>query len=112
VANWAVPSAVVAQSLGRPLAGGAPNIAVNLIEPGTLYGNRVNQLDLRLAKNLRFGGKRTMLSVDLYNALNTGAVLTYNTTYAPPTATAPSVFEQPLTVATPLMVRFTAEFSF
>jgi hypothetical protein len=112
VANWAVPSAVVAQSLGRPLAGGVANIAVNLIEPGTVYGNRINQLDLRLAKNVRFGGKRTMLSVDLYNALNTGAILTYNTTYAPPTATAPSVYQQPLTVATPLMVRFTAEFSF
>jgi hypothetical protein len=112
VANWAVPSAIVATSLGRPLAGGAPNIAVNLIEPGTVYGNRINQLDLRLAKNVRFGGKRTMLSVDLYNALNTGAILTYNTTYAPPTATAPSVYQQPLTVATPLMVRFTAEFSF
>ena len=112
LANWAVPSAVVAQSLGRPLAGGAPNITVNLIEPGTVYGNRVNQLDLRLAKNLRYGGKRTMLSVDLYNALNTGAILTYNATYAPPTATTPSVFQQPLTVATPLMVRFTAEFSF
>ena len=112
VANWAVPSAIVAQSLGRPLAGGTPNIAVNLIEPGTVYGNRVNQLDLRLAKNIRSGGKRTMLSVDLYNALNTGAILTYNATYAPPTATAPSVYQQPLTVATPLMVRFTAEFSF
>ena len=43
-----------------------------------MYGNRVNQLDLRIAKNLRFGGTRTMLSVDLYNALNTGAILTYN----------------------------------
>lgn len=112
VANWAVPSAIVAQSLGRPLAGGAPNITVNLIEPGTVYGNRINQLDLRLAKNIRFGGKRTMLSVDLYNALNTGAILTYNATYAPPTATSPSVYQQPLTVATPLMVHFTAEFSF
>jgi hypothetical protein len=112
LANWAVPTATVAQTLGRPLAGSAPNITVNLIEPGTLYGNRVNQLDLRLAKNVRFGGKRTMLSVDLYNALNTGAILTYNAAYAPPTATAPSVFRQPLTVATPLMVRFTAEFSF
>jgi hypothetical protein len=112
VANWAVPTAVAAQSLGRPLAGGAANITVNLIEPGTVYGNRINQLDLRLAKNVRFGGKRTMLSVDLYNALNTGAILTYNTTYAPPTATSASVFQQPLTVATPLMVRFTAEFSF
>ena len=112
LANWAVPSAVVAQSLGRPLAGNAPNIAVNLIEPGTLYGNRVNQLDLRMSKNLRFGTKRTMISLDVYNALNTGAILTYNPAYAPPTATAAGVFKQPLTVATPLMVRFTAEYTF
>ena len=40
------------------------------------------------------------------------AILTYNTTYAPPTATAPSVYQEPQPVATPLMVRFTAEFSF
>ena len=96
VANWAVPSAIAAQSLGRPLSGGAANITVNLIEPGTVYGNRINQLDLRLAKNVRFGGKRAMLSVDLYNALNTGAILTYNNTYAPPTATTAGVFQQPL----------------
>ncbi len=112
LANWAVPSGVVAQSLGRPLSGNAPNIAVNLIEPGTVYGNRVNQLDLRMSKNVRFGTKRTMLSVDLYNALNTGAILTYNAAYTPPTATSPGIFKQPLTVATPLMVRFTAEYTF
>ena len=74
VANWAVPAAVVAQSLGRPPAGGVPNVTVNLLDAGTVYGNRINQLDLRIAKNVRFGGTRTMLSVDLYNALNTGAI--------------------------------------
>ena len=46
------------------------NVTVNLIEPGSRYGDRINQLDFRVAKLLRFGGKRTMLALDLYNALN------------------------------------------
>ena len=107
LANYNVPTAVVAQTLGRPLAGNAPNVQVNLIEPGTLYGNRINQLDLRFAKNLRFGGKRTMLSMDVYNATNTAAILTYNNTFVPG-----GTWLQPLTVVTARMFRFTAEFDF
>src|SRR6185369_14705004 len=84
LANWAVPSAIAAQSLGRPLAGNASNITVNLIEPGAVYGDRVNQLDLRFAKNFRFSARRVMVAVDMYNSLNTTAILTYNTAYTPP----------------------------
>jgi hypothetical protein len=107
LANYAVPSATAALSLGRPLAGNAPNVTVNLIEPGTLYGNRTNQLDLRVAKLLRFSGTRTMVGVDLYNALNTNAILTYNNTFVPG-----GTWLQPLTVLTARMVRFSAELTF
>ncbi|MGH2437262.1 MAG: hypothetical protein ACRDFA_09735, partial [bacterium] len=86
-ANYNVPAAVVAQSLGRAPSGGVANVTVNLIAPGTLYGDRINQLDLRVAKLLRFAGTRTKLSVDLYNALNSAAVLIYNQTYSPATST-------------------------
>ena len=57
-------------TLGRPFAGASQTITVNLIEPGTLYGDRVNQFDLRIAKNLRFGGTRTNVGLDLTNVLN------------------------------------------
>jgi hypothetical protein len=77
----------VAQTLGRPLAGSAANVTVNLVQPGTLYGDRVNELDLRFAKLLRFGSTRTRISLDLYNALNSAAVLTYNNTYSPTATT-------------------------
>ena len=52
-ANYAVPNADVAPSLGRNLSGNAPNVTVNLVAPGTLYGDRINQLDVRVAKILQ-----------------------------------------------------------
>jgi hypothetical protein len=48
-----------------------------------------------------------MLSMDLYNALNTAAILTYNNTFVPG-----GTWLQPLTVVTGRMIRFTAEFDF
>jgi hypothetical protein len=69
--------------LGRNLAGNRPSVTVNVVEPGTLYGDRVNQLDLRAAKILRFGRMRTTLGIDVYNVLNSAAVLTYNQTLIP-----------------------------
>jgi hypothetical protein len=86
-ANYVIPTATVAQTLGRPLAGGAANVTVNLIAPGSLYGDRVNELDLRFSKILKFGNTRTRISADLYNALNSAAVLTYNNTYSPTATT-------------------------
>jgi hypothetical protein len=82
-ANYTVTSAVAAQTLGRPLAGSTPTVTVNLIAPGALYGDRVNEFDLRIAKVLKFGRTRTNVGFDLYNILNANPVLTYNTAYNP-----------------------------
>jgi hypothetical protein len=82
-ANYTVTSAVVAQSLGRPLSGSAPNVSVNLIPPGTLYGDRVNEVDLRIAKILRFGRTRTNVGFDIYNILNASPVLGQNSAFIP-----------------------------
>ena len=77
-ANYTVANAVVAPSLGRNLSGNRPNVTVNLVPPGTLYGDRVNQIDLRVAKILGFGRTRTTVGLDVYNVLNSDAVLSYN----------------------------------
>jgi hypothetical protein len=106
-ANYSVPSAEIAQSLGRPPAGGAANVSINLLRPGERYGNRVNQLDLRLAKLFRFAGTRSMVGVDVYNALNSLAILTYNNTFVPG-----GTWLQPQTILTARMVKFSAEFTF
>ena len=82
-ANYAMPAADVARFLGRPPSGNVSNVTFNLIEPGSMYGDRINQLDLRVAKNLRFGSTRSMVSLDLYNVMNASAILTYNQNFVP-----------------------------
>jgi hypothetical protein len=82
-ANYTVANAVVAPSLGRNLAGNAANVTVNLIEPGTMYGDRINELDLRVAKILRFGRWRANISADVYNLLNSAPILSYNEAFIP-----------------------------
>jgi hypothetical protein len=86
-ANWTAPNSATV-GLNRPFAGvGGQTIAVNLIEPGTLYGDRVTQIDMRFAKILRFGRTRTTVGFDVYNITNSNAILTYNQTFVPTTDT-------------------------
>ncbi len=80
-ANYVATNAAVQPSLGRPLAGGAANVTVNLVEPGILFGDRLNQLDVRIGKVLRARRVRTVISFDLYNAFNGNPVLTENAAY-------------------------------
>jgi hypothetical protein len=73
-ANTAVPNAVVQGLLGR-LPGTAlasQTTTVNLLTAGQLYPEeRVNQVDMRFAKIVRFGDRRLDIGVDLYNLFNT-----------------------------------------
>lgn len=106
-ANYAAPNSAVAPSLGRDLSGNASNVTINLIAPGSAYGDRVQELDFRAGKRLKLGGARTLLSIDVYNLLNASAVLSYNTTFVPN-----GPWLQPLAIQTPRFIRFAAEIEF
>src|SRR5262249_30003969 len=66
-ANWtitaptggAAPSAAwqsILNQLGRaPTGANATSVTVNIVEPGKLYGDRVNEFDARFAKIVRIG---------------------------------------------------------
>jgi hypothetical protein len=103
-ANYNVPVAAVLASLGRPLSGNAPFATVNLVPPGSQYGDRINELDFRVAKLLRVGHTKTMVALDLYNALNSSATLTYNSTFVPG-----GTWNQPITVLTARLAKISAE---
>jgi hypothetical protein len=78
-ADFTVTNAWIAagpQPLGRPLTGALNQ--VNLIAPATLWGERRNNIDMRIAKILRFGGTRAQVGVDIYNLLNADTVTNYN----------------------------------
>ena len=52
-ANYVVTSAEAAKTLGRPLSGNAPSVTVNLLKPGEMWGDRVNEVDLKVAKSVK-----------------------------------------------------------
>lgn len=103
-ANLVVPSAVVARSLGRPLSGGAANVTVNIVEPGTMYGDRLNQLDLRFSKILRFAATRTTVNLDVNNVLNVNPVTAESPVY--------TIWRRPQSILLPRFVKISLQFDF
>jgi hypothetical protein len=81
-ASYSVAVAALTQALGRLPSSGSP-ATVQLIAPGTLYGDRVYQLDSRLTKTWKLGRARIQGQLNAYNLLNAGPVLAVNNTYGP-----------------------------
>ncbi|MEP7305255.1 MAG: carboxypeptidase regulatory-like domain-containing protein [Acidobacteriota bacterium] len=81
-ANYLATNADVLATLGRPLSGGAANVTVNLVAPGTLYGDRANQLDMRFSRAFKFSTRRVSLNLDVYNTLNANPVAQLNANFA------------------------------
>jgi hypothetical protein len=111
-ANWNASSATLAPSLGRPLAGNAPNLTINLVQPGQVWGDRVNALDLRFAKILRFGRFRNTIGLDIFNAMNADTILTYNQTFNPAATTGAQAWLAPTSVLTPRFLKISAQIDF
>jgi hypothetical protein len=103
-ANYTATNAAATPSLGRPLSGGAANIPVYIVSPGTLFASRLNQVDLRFGKVLKFGRTRTSASIDVYNVFNKNTVLSQNTAFAS--------WQQPLTVLNARFAKFILQFDF
>ena len=82
-ARYPVPNAVIRPYLGRDLSAQAANVTLQLVPNGTLYGERIDQVDFRVAKILRYRGTRWQISADLYNALNASPIEQYNQNYSP-----------------------------
>jgi Carboxypeptidase regulatory-like domain len=109
-ATFRMNAAQFLAATGRPLAPGLAQQDVNLVLPGEVYGDRINVVDMRFAKVLRFGKTRTNIGMDLYNLFNANTPTTYETVYDP--ATNGARWMQPTAVLLPRFMRFNVQVDF
>jgi hypothetical protein len=96
------PGSPIAQSLGRTLSSSATTATLSVLAPETLYGDRANDLDLRIGKIIKAGRMRSNVALDIVNVLNSDAVLAYNSLLG--TYSASGVFTANATWPTPTSV--------
>jgi hypothetical protein len=90
-AIYPATNAEIAPSLGRSLSGGQSTYLVSLVPNGTQFGDRLNQLDVRVTKTFKVGRERIQGQFDLYNVFNANPMLAFNTRYGPAWLTPTSI---------------------
>ena len=108
-ATYTARNAEIAPTLGRNLAAGATGTAsVALVNPVGEYGERMYQLDVRLAKRFSLGRTRFQGQIDLYNVLNGNFVLAHNNVYG----TSGVSWLVPQSILAPRLVNFGMQLTF
>jgi hypothetical protein len=92
-------------NLGRPLSSGNVIEFLNIVEPGVKYGDRLNGVDLRFGKNLRYGGTRTLLALDIFNVFNSSTPDIYQQIYG-------LTYLNPLSITAGRLFKISAQFDF
>jgi hypothetical protein len=110
----------VAPALGRNLSACAlptgactSTASVNVVRPGTLYDERLNQVDLRGTRRFRIHRTRLQAVVDLYNVLNSRVAQANTTTWgvvaAPGVAVPGSTYLRPSLLLGGRLLKFGAQ---
>src|SRR5215467_4053817 len=112
-ANFTYTNAQARPFIGRDLgAGGASNLTINLLAPGQQWGDRLNEVDFRIGKNLRFGQTKGQVAVDVLNLFNANTPITYNQTFIPGVVTGSSSWLAPTSVMTARIAKITVQWEF
>jgi hypothetical protein len=111
---------VQSQSLGATVlsfgsfGSGNPIEFLNIVKPGTLYGNRLNAVDLRVSKIFKNGiiskEGRTHANFDIYNLFNSNTTEVYQRNYSAPSPT--STYLNPLSIMAARYVKFGLQIDF
>jgi hypothetical protein len=98
--------AVPAQTnLGRSFNSFVPIQFLNIVQPGELYGERLNQVDLRIGKKLTYGRSKTLVSLDIFNLFNSNTPDLYQQTYGP-------TYRNPLSITVARLFKISAQLDF
>jgi hypothetical protein len=98
---------VVAQ-LGRPIAGNAPQVTLDLARLGDVYPDRLNTVDMRVSKVLRIRRIRANVGFDLYNLFNANTGTAFNQNFGADGST----WLRPNAILNPRYARFNATVDF
>jgi Carboxypeptidase regulatory-like domain len=82
-AQWTATNAqltAAGSTLGRALV--STTKAINIIEPGSVYGDYLNQLDLRASRRFKMNRTTFRVDADLYNVFNSNWVFRQNNTFS------------------------------
>jgi hypothetical protein len=92
-------------NLGRPLASGIPVEFLNIVKPGDSYLDRINAVDLRFGKILRYSNTKTLVSLDIFNLFNSNTAQVYNQTYG-------AAYLNPLSIMSARFFKIGVQFDF
>jgi hypothetical protein len=92
------------------------NVTVNLLDNNELWGERITMIDLKVAKNIRFGANRITVGLDMYNVFNSDAIQDYVDTWTLDDPATPEAelneWGQPAGLVSPRFVRLSLQFYF
>lgn len=80
-AAYTVSRATATAELGRDTASRGSIADIPLVAPGTLYGERLLQVDYRIARNFNAGRTKVQARLDLFNVFNANPILGQNNTF-------------------------------
>jgi len=100
-----IPGVVNTTSLNRPFGSGNVVEFLNIVKPGVLYGDRLNSVDLRFGKILKYGKTRTQVNLDLYNVTNANTTEVYQRNYG-------TTYLNPLSIMSARFFKISAQFDF
>jgi hypothetical protein len=105
--SYVATNAEVANTLGRPLSGSASTVTIsNVIPQSTFFEPKgLKQLDLRFIRNFTIGRTRLQALFDIYNSLNSSAILAETTAYG-------TTYRRPTSVLDPRIVKFGIQMNF
>ena len=84
-------------------------VLTNFLDTGEMFGERLNEMDVKIAKVVRLMGRRLTAGFEIYNALNSSDILSYNNTYS---LTGTNAWGQPLSLQTPRYAKFSMDIDF
>jgi len=100
-----IPGVVNETSLNRPFGSGQVVEFLQIVDPGTVYGDRLNAVDLRFGKILKYGRTRTQLNLDVYNLFNSNTTEVYQRNYG-------ATYLNPLSIMSARFFKIGAQFDF